>query len=162
MHVKNEIISELEIECGGDRSIILTQGIGGSLNRIVLHSIHIRHIAEIGGALDSPNQLEGLHARTKRALRRLSERVITFRDYFARYADFDHADLNDEMVQLNSLHDLAVDGLEDLGHDDLIATLAESEDAPEPPPKPKQQKLDVAHPGKAVPASFSALQKSLL
>ena len=34
MHVKNEIISELEIECGGDRSIILTQGIGGSVTSV--------------------------------------------------------------------------------------------------------------------------------
>ena len=162
MHVKNEIIPELEIEYGDDRSIILTQGIGGSLNRIVLHSIHIRHLAEIGGALDSPNQLEDMHARTERALLRLSERVITFRDYFARYADFKHANLNNEMVQLNYLRDLAFDSLEDLGHDDLIAALAESDDAPAPPPTPNQLKLDVAHPGKPVPASFYALQDWLL
>lgn len=88
--------------------------------------------------------------RTLRALRRLSQRVVEFRDSFAKYADFDHADLITEMTTLNSLRDLCLDSLEDLGQRDLVDYLNAPEPSPAPTPPPIVQKAAVAIPDKPV------------
>lgn len=49
----NENIPQLSIEMEEDGTVLLEQECGGENDRIQLHPIHIRHLAELAGLLAS-------------------------------------------------------------------------------------------------------------
>ena len=150
-----ETISKLIIDFDEDTgSFSLTQDFGGNESMVFLDTPHVRRIAELAGF--SSTQPDDKAVRTLRALRRLTQRVVEFRDSFAEYADFDHADLLTEMTTLNSLRDLCLDSLEDLGQHDLVDFLNESEPVQAPTTPPNAQKPAVAVPDKPAPRCAKA------
>jgi hypothetical protein len=157
--MEKEIISQLGIEHDSSGNFILTQDLGCGDTAIVgLDPLHVRRIIELARPIAELNPANDKHARTERALLRLSERIIRFRDEFADCADFDHADLSTEMVQLNALRVQAFDQLEDLGHQNLIESLREERQSEldsraAPTPLPTPLKPAVAHSGKSANAS---------
>ena len=124
-------IAALKIEAQPDGGLMLEQEANGEVDRVLIHPLHLRLMAERMGLVRevSASDAELLrtergrvadlareNAQLKRTLLTLHGKVMTFHKNFVEGADWDHADLSAEMWQLNGLADLfdmVVDGFTD-------------------------------------------------
>ena len=107
----NDNIPELKIEMMADEQgglIILEQDSCGNLDRVAIHSIHLRYMAEKMGlmATSDPQALKTIAALQRRMLA-LRDRIESLADWMAQHSDYKHADLSHETTQLNAMADLA-------------------------------------------------------
>lgn len=122
-----EKIPDLAFEIDGD-SINLEQDAGcGDVDRVTLHRIQLLHLAQRMGLVQEMSASEADNLRTpgemareldsmKRNLLRVRAHALELQSDFRNHADWRHADLTDEMWQINGLVDLldmACDGFED-------------------------------------------------
>ena len=80
----------------------------GNVDRVAIHSIHLRYMAEKMGlmATSDPQALKTIAALQRRMLA-LRDRIESLADWMAQYSDHKHADLSHEITQLNAMADLA-------------------------------------------------------
>ena len=141
----NDNIPELKIEMMADEQgslILLEQDGGGDLDRIAIHPIHLRYMAEKMGLIttNDPQILKTIAALQRRMLA-LRDRIENLSDWMAQHSDHKHADLSHETTQLNAMADLAREwcyDFEEIEQAELdVSIFGNSEDAkPECSPAP--------------------------
>jgi hypothetical protein len=127
MHNFTDNLPMLKIETNEDGTITLEQDWCGNAERVAVHPIHVRHLAERLGMVREVSasdaellRMERGHVaslrqendRLKRNMLRLREHALALQIDFAEHADWRHADLTSEMNAINAiaaLFDIAVD-----------------------------------------------------
>ena len=110
MKTLNESIPDLTISYGNDGLILLEQeaDLEGNVDRIALHPVHIRLLAEKAGLISKTNvNAKATIATLSRRLLLLKERIDFLEDFLTNYSDHAHADLSYEVVLIAVLSDLA-------------------------------------------------------
>jgi hypothetical protein len=131
MHSTTDNIPGLKIETNDDGTLTLEQDWLGNVDRVAIHPVHVRHLAERLGMVREVSASDAELLRTerghvtslrqendrlKRNMLRLREHALTLQRDFAEHADWKHADLAPEMNAINavvSLFDMAVDDFAD-------------------------------------------------
>ena len=108
----NDNIPELKIEMmddgQGDGLIFLEQDSCGNIDRVAIHPIHLRYMAEKMGLVESSDPTAAKTIATlQRRMVALRDRIESLADWMARYSDHKHADLSHETTQLDAMADLA-------------------------------------------------------
>ena len=108
----NDNIPELKIEMmndvQGDGLIFLEQDSCGNIDRVAIHPIHLRYMAEKMGLVESSDPTAAKTIATlQRRMVALRDRIGSLADWMARYSDHKHADLSHETTQLDAIEDLA-------------------------------------------------------
>ncbi len=111
MNATTERIPELKIEHDPEtNTLMLEQEWSGNVDRIELHPLHVRLMAEKIGLL-SPRD-NGYHPSAATLTRRLlvlRERINHLAKHLALYSDHDHADLDYETDYANATSDIAIE-----------------------------------------------------
>lgn len=113
-----ENIPGLAMEANEDGTITLEQYVCGNAERVAIHPVHVRQLAERLGLIAAPTdksaaELQRENARHRCSLLRIRENALSLQIDFAEHADHRHADLTTEMWRINALVDLldmAVEG----------------------------------------------------
>ena len=108
----NDTIPELKIELmadgKGDGLILLEQDSGGNIDRVAIHPIHLRYMAEkMGLVVSSDPTAAKTIATLQRRMVALRDRIESLADWMALHSDHKHADLSHETTQLAAMEDLA-------------------------------------------------------
>ncbi|PZP95528.1 MAG: hypothetical protein DI587_22255 [Variovorax paradoxus] len=124
-------IPRLKIEANDDGTLTLEQDWCGNVDRVAVHPVHVRHLAERLGMIREMSASDAELLRTergqvaslrqendrlKRNMLRLREHALSLQRDFAEHADWAHADLLEPMNQINSvvsLFDMACDDFAD-------------------------------------------------
>ena len=110
-NIVKDNIPELNIELMDDSTgslIILEQDSGGNLDRIAIHPIHIRYMAEKFGIIPTSDpQAANIIATLQRRLLVLRDRIDELANYLCKHSDHKHADLSYEMTYANATADIA-------------------------------------------------------
>ena len=140
----NDNIPELKIELMDDTEgslILLEQDSGGNLDRVAIHPIHLRYMAEKFGLIETSDpQAQKTIAMLTRRLLVLRDRMDTLHNYLVNHSDHKHADLSYEVTYATACVDLA---------DEFCAEL---EDATVPPSKAIQNLVTPAPPASVQPS----------
>ena len=106
----NDSIPELKIESMGDKSglIILEQDSGGNLDRVAIHPVRLRYMADKMGLLESGDlAAQKTIAALQRRLLVLRDRMENLHDYLFNHSDHKHADLSYEVTYATACVDIA-------------------------------------------------------
>lgn len=106
----SENIPDLTIDALDEESglLLLQQDSGGNLDRIAIHPVHVRHIAERFGLVPAGNAAAHRAIRTlARRLRVLRDRINYLGEYLALHSDHQHADLSYEQAYAMATADIA-------------------------------------------------------
>ena len=110
----NDTIPALTIEqldpSNGDGLIVLEQDSCGNVDRVAIHPLHVRHLAEKFG-LVSTCDLDAARtiATMTRRMRLLAERVQHLNDWLHEHSDTRHADFTYEQSYSQATADLATE-----------------------------------------------------
>lgn len=122
----NYNIPDLKIELMKDTEgglILLEQDNGGNLDRVAIHQIHLRYMAEKFGLIETSDPLaQKTTATLQRRILALRDRIDNLADWMEKFSDHKHADPTYEMTQLHALQDLACEWCNDFD-DHATATL---------------------------------------
>lgn len=134
----NDDIPNLKIERMddglGDGLILLEQrDNSGNVSSIAIHPIHLRHMAEKFGLVETsdPQARKTIGALARR-LRLLRDRIDHLGDYLTNYSDHAHANLDYEMTYITATAALADEFCADL--DDPVASVDSATPAHLTPP----------------------------
>jgi hypothetical protein len=108
----NDSIPELKIEHmidgTGEGLILLEQDSGGNIDRVAIHPVHLRYMAEKMGLIETADpQAARTIAKLERRLRLLRDRIDHMGNYLANHSDHRHADLSYEVTYMTATADLA-------------------------------------------------------
>lgn len=108
----NDNIPELKIERMddgyGDGLILLEQDSCGNVDRVAIHPIHLRYMAEKFGLIATSDPLaQKTIATLTRRLLVLRDRVDFLADWLANHSDSRHADLSYEQTYASATADIA-------------------------------------------------------
>lgn len=152
-------IPDLTIGPVGDpagKLILLEQDSNGNTDRVAIHPIHLRYIAEKLGlvATSDPTAQKTIATLTRRLLV-LRSRIAYLDDWLHTYSDSKHADLSYEQTYAEATTDIADEFCADLDGQAGDA-LNEPDRLPAPTPLPAHQKADGLNPDKAAGANSTA------
>ena len=103
-----DVIPHLNIEVLENGCIRLENESMGDSYVVDIHPVHLRHIAEKMGLMDSSDPTAAKTITTlQRRMVALRDRIENLEDWMARFSDHKHADLSYKTNQLNALADLA-------------------------------------------------------
>ena len=108
----NDNFPELKIENlsdgMGDGLIVLEQDSGGNIDRVAIHAVHVRYIAEKMGLVESsdPQAQKSIATLTRRLLV-LRERVDHMAYWLANHSDTKNVDLSYEQTYATATADIA-------------------------------------------------------
>lgn len=127
-------IPELKIELMEDtegRLILLEQDSGGNVDRVAIHPIHLRYMAEKFGLIESsdPQAAKTIAMLTRRLLV-LRDRIDRLHHYLVNHSDHRHADLSYEVTYATACIDLADEFCAELEGTDPPCAAIVSEAAP--------------------------------
>lgn len=109
----SEQIPSLQIEREAGM-LMLSQSKAGAVSSVVLHPIHIRHLAEAAGLVPVSDQATAKQIATlKRRLRLLHRRIDELDHHLANFSD-ERAGLSEELSLVVALSDLADEFVADL------------------------------------------------
>lgn len=116
----NDSIPDLKIELmvddHGDCLILLEQDSGGNLDRVAIHPLHLRYMAEKMRLIETSDPTaQKTIATLQRRMVALRDRIESLADWMAKYSDHKHADLSHKTTQLNAMADLAREWCHDFG-----------------------------------------------
>lgn len=122
----NDQIPDLNIERiedgNGDGLILLEQESTGNIDRVAIHPIHLRYMAEkFGLVVSSDPQAQKTIATLQRRLLMLNERVAHLANYLANHSDHKHADLMYEMTYARATADLSDEYCVDFGQEEATS-----------------------------------------
>ena len=104
----NDSSPELKIEHLADGLIVLEQDSAGNIDRVAIHPIHIRHMVEKMGLVESSDlQAQKTIATLTRRLLVLHERIDHMAYWLATHSDSKHADLSYEQTYATATADIA-------------------------------------------------------
>ena len=108
----NDNIPDLKIERmddgHGDGLILLEQDSSGNLDRVAIHPIHLRYMAEKFGLIETSDPLaQKTIAMLTRRLQLLRDRIDHLHNYLVNHSDHKHADLSYEVTYATACLDLA-------------------------------------------------------
>lgn len=127
-----ECIPGLKIEANGDGTVTLEQEWSGNVDRVAIHTVHVRYLAEKLGMVREVSVSDAELLRTERghvaALRQENDRLkrnmlrlhahaLALQADFRENADFAHADLSHELSNINALVDLFDMAVDDFADD---------------------------------------------
>lgn len=141
----NDNIPELKIELMDDTEgslILLEQDSGGNLDRVAIHPIHLRYMAEKFGLIETSDpQAQKTIAMLTRRLLLLRDRMDNLHNYLVNHSDHKHADLSYEVTYATACVDLADEFCAEL--DDTLAPPSNAIQNPvtPKPPAPVQPSL---------------------
>lgn len=140
-----EQIEGLTIERAADGYILLEQDSGGNIDRVAIHPIHLRYMAEQFGleATSDPQAAKTIAMLTRRLLV-LNDRIDHLADWLANHSDHKHADLTHEMTYARATADIAAEFCAELDTVPQDAT-----PAPAPTAKPALEPAAKATPPQA-------------
>jgi hypothetical protein len=108
---------KIELMTGGesDGLILLEQSNGGNIDRVAIHPIHIRHMAEKMGLIKTsdPTARKTIAALTRRLLA-LEGRIVHMAYWLTNHSDSKHADLSYEQEYALATSDIAAEFCADL------------------------------------------------
>ena len=111
MNIERDNIPELNIELMDDKQgslILLEQDSGGNLDRVAIHPIHLRYMAEKFGLIETSDPLaQKTIAMLTRRLHLLRNRIDFLADWLANNSDSKHADLSYEQTYARATADIA-------------------------------------------------------
>lgn len=133
----NDNIPELKIEFmadgQGDGLILLEQDSCGNVDRVAIHPLHLRYMAEKMGLVETSDlQAQKTIAMLTRRLQLLNSRIQHLDNWLRTLSDSDHADLSYEIGFSGGTSDMAAEFCAEL--DDLDPQAAAP--APKPTAKP--------------------------
>lgn len=110
----NDQIPDLKIERINDEIgeglILLEQDSTGNIDRVAIHPIHLRYMAEKFGLVPSSDlQTQKAITALQRRLLMLNERVAYLADYLANHSDHKHADLLYETTYARATADISAE-----------------------------------------------------
>lgn len=112
-----EQIPNLHIEREGG-VVTVSQSKAGAVSSVVLHPIHLRHLAEAAGLVPASNRTAAKQIATlTRRLRLLHRRIDELDHHLANFTD-KRADLSQELSLVVALSDLADEFIADLDQPD--------------------------------------------
>lgn len=119
----NDNIPELKIELMDDTAgslILLEQDSCGNIDRVAIHPIHLRYMAEKMGLIETsdPTAHKTIAMLTRRLLL-LRDRMDNLHNYLVNHSDHKHADLSYEVTYATACVDLADEFCAEL--DDTLA-----------------------------------------
>lgn len=94
----------------GDKSglILLEQDTGGNIDRVAIHPVHVRYMAEKMTLLESSDTAAPKTiAALQRRLLVLRDRLKNLHDYLGNHSDHRHADLSHEVTYATACLDIA-------------------------------------------------------
>jgi hypothetical protein len=108
----NGSIPELKIEQMtdgiGDGLILLEQDNSGNIDRVAIHPVHLRYMAEKFGLIKTSDpQAARTIATLERRLRLLRDRIDHLGDWLTNHTDRQHVDLDYEITYIEATADLA-------------------------------------------------------
>ena len=108
----NDNIPDLKIEMmndgQGDGLILLEQDSGGNIDRVAIHPIHLRYMAEKMGLVESSDPTtQKTIATLQRRMISLRDRIESLSDWMAQFRDHRHTDLSHETTQIAAMADLS-------------------------------------------------------
>jgi hypothetical protein len=108
----NDSIPDLKIERMddgiGDGLIILEQDNGGNVDRVAIHRLHVRYLAEKFGLIETSDpQAARTIATLERRIRLLRDRIDHLGDWLTNHPDREHADLDYEITYIEATSHLA-------------------------------------------------------
>ena len=108
----NDSIPDLKIELmddgRGDGLTLLEQDSGGNIDRVALHPIHLRYMAEKMGLVGTSDpQAAKTIATLQRRMVLLRDRIDTLHHYLVNHSDHKHADLSYEVTYATACIDIA-------------------------------------------------------
>jgi len=113
MTIEHDNIPELRIEPMEDKHgslILLEQACCGNVDRVAIHPIHLRYMAEKFGLIATSDPLAAKTIATlTRRLLVLRERIDEMADCLCNHSDSKHADLSYEMTFANATADIAAE-----------------------------------------------------
>jgi hypothetical protein len=112
MHTIDDSIPDLKIEHMqdgiGDGLILLEQDNCGNIDRVAIHPLHLRFMAEQMGLVESSApQAQKTIATLKRRLLMLRDRIDHLTDWLLTKSDYKHADLSYEQTYATATSDIA-------------------------------------------------------
>lgn len=107
----NDSIPDLKIELMDDSHgslILLEQDSGGNIDRVAIHPIHLRYMAEKMGLADTsdPQALKTVTTLQRRMVL-LRDRIDKLHHYLVNHSDHKHADLSYEVTYATACIDMA-------------------------------------------------------
>jgi len=135
----NDNIPELKIEFmaddTGDGLILLEQDSCGNIDRVAIHPIHLRYMAEKMGLIETsdPTAHKTIATLTRRLLL-LRDRIGNLHNYLVNHSDHRHADLSYEVTYATACIDLAEEFCAEL--DEVDPPCAHAADTMQAPCKP--------------------------
>ena len=103
-------IPELKIETIEDEDgtlIMLSQDCGGNVDRVGIHPLHLRHMAEQFGLVPTSDpDTARVIATLERRMLMIRERINYLGGWMAEHSDHKHADLTYEVTHLSATADL--------------------------------------------------------
>ena len=106
----DDCIPELKIETIDDEHgtlIMLTQDSGGNEDRVGIHPLHLRHMAEQFGLISYADPAaHRVIATLERRMLLLRDRINHLGEWMAKHSDHKHADLSYEVTHLTATSDL--------------------------------------------------------
>lgn len=120
----NDTFPDLTIEFmddgQGDGLILLESDNGGNVDRVAIHAIHLRYMAEKTGLIaTSDPQAQRTIAMLTRRLNLLRDRIDHLGEWLAKHSDHEHADLSYETTYATATADIADEFCADLGNPHL-------------------------------------------
>lgn len=111
MNIERENIPDVTIELMAGTTgglILLEQDSGGNTDRVAIHPIHLRYMAEKFGlvATSDPTAAKTIAMLTRRLLL-LRDRIDALADWLANHSDHKHADLSYELTYATATADIA-------------------------------------------------------
>lgn len=115
----NENIPDLKIERMDDEQgtlILLEQDSGGNIDRVAVHLIHLRYMAEKFGLIETSDP-EGAKtiATLQRRLCLLRDRLDHLGNYLTNHSDRERANLDFEIAYIEATSDMADEFCSDIG-----------------------------------------------
>ncbi|MDR3453815.1 MAG: hypothetical protein P4L96_13645 [Rhodoferax sp.] len=92
----------------GDGLILLEQDSGGNIDRVAIHPVHLRYLAEKMGLVETsdPQALKTI-AKLQRRMLLLRDRIEHLSYWLHSLSDFKHADLSYEQAHVAGTEDMA-------------------------------------------------------
>lgn len=101
-------IQNLTIDESVDGCICLEQDTGGTINRVYLHPVHLRHLAEMAGLIHTVDSgAAKTIAMLTRRLLALRERIAHLDHWLANYSDKSHTSLDYEQSYASATAEIA-------------------------------------------------------
>ena len=110
----------------GEGLILLEQDSGGNLDRVAIHPIHLRYMAEKFGLIETNDpKAQKTIASLSRRLNVLQDRIDHLADWLANNSDHAHADLSYERTYARATADIANEFCAELNEPEPTTTVAE-------------------------------------